>query len=328
MSQAADLASGKGHKDENFPVASFVLKPQHRAPIMAFYRFARVADDVADSATATPDQKVALLDAMGATLSGGIDDNPEALALRRALEPTGVPIVHGLELLRAFRQDATKTRYADWAELMDYCRYSASPVGRFVLDVHGESRELWDANDALCSALQVINHLQDCADDYRDLDRVYLGQDELAKAGIGVEALAADRGSPALLGVIRGMAARTGELLDRSRPFAAGIRDGRLAYEVALIQRLAESLTARLLRFDPLSERVHHRKLEVLGLAILAGADRLGGRGRTLDLPPQGEVRPKGGKGARRAPIDGRQPPSPASPVLPPVGGDHAEGAS
>jgi squalene synthase HpnC len=280
MSNAADLASGKGHKDENFPVASFVLKPQHRAPIMAFYRFARVADDVADSPTATSDQKLALLAAMGATLSGEDDANPEALGLRQAIGPRGLSPVHGLDLLKAFSQDAIKTRYANWAELMDYCRYSASPVGRFVLDVHGESRELWDANDALCNALQVINHLQDCADDYRQLDRVYIPEDELAVAGTSALALGETRASPALLGVIRDLARRTGELLDRSRPFAAGISDGRLAYEVALIQRLAESLVRRLLRFDPLSERVHHRPVEVLGLALLAGADRMSGRGR------------------------------------------------
>ena len=77
----------------------------------------------------------------------------------------------------------TKLRYANWNELLDYCRYSAMPVGRFVLDVHGESRDTWPANDALCAALQIINHLQDCAKDYRQLDRVYLPMDLLERAG-------------------------------------------------------------------------------------------------------------------------------------------------
>jgi phytoene/squalene synthetase len=163
---------------------------------------------------------------------------------------------------------------------MEYCRYSAMPVGRFVLDVHGESRGTWPASDALCAALQVINHLQDCAKDYRELDRVYLAQDELAAAGTGVEALAADHASPALRSVIVSMARRTQGLLDISRPFAAQIKDGRLAYEVALIQRLAEDLTARLITHDPLSQRVHHRPIEMAGLAILAAGDRIGGRGR------------------------------------------------
>ena len=144
----------------------------------------------------------------------------------------------------------------------------------------GESQALWPANDALCSALQVINHLQDCAKDYANIDRVYLPEAELKRAGTGVEALAAARASPELRAVISGLAGRTAELLDRSRPFAAGIRDGRLAYEVALIQRLAESLTDGLKTRDPLSERVHHRPWEVAGLAMLALIDRMTGRGR------------------------------------------------
>ncbi len=282
MSDAAQLQTGKGHKDENFPVASFILKPVHRAPILAFYRFARVADDVADHATASPEEKLRLLGAMGATLGGESDESPEALALRRVLAERGLSPVHGLDLLKAFTRDVTQRRYADWADLMDYCRYSASPVGRFVLDVHGESQDLWPANDALCSALQVINHLQDCAKDYAELDRVYLPEDALASAGTSAAALAAPRASPELRGVISGLARRTADLLDRSRPFAAGIGDGRLAYEVALIQRLAESLTTWLERRDPLSEQVHHRPWNVAGLAAVALADRVTGRGRKV----------------------------------------------
>ncbi len=280
MTAVDELASGKGHKDENFPVASFILRPRHRAVIMAFYRFARAADDVADNPHASPDQKIALLDAMGATLAGDDDGNPEAQALRTALQQRGLPAIHAQDLLRAFRQDAVQTRYADWRELMDYCRYSASPVGRFVLDVHGESPALWPMNDALCTALQVINHLQDCADDYRDIDRVYLPLDELARAGTGVDALTAERAPPPLRTVIAALAERTSRLLDQSRPFASGIRDGRLALEVAIIQRLAESLASRLQRHDPLSERVHHRPLEAIGQVALAIGDRLAGRAR------------------------------------------------
>ena len=281
MSTVEALGSGKGHKDENFPVASFILHPQHRAVIMAFYRFARAADDVADNAEAPADRKIALLDAMGATLAGAADDNPEALALRGALKDHALSSAHAQDLLRAFRQDAVKRRYADWPELMDYCRYSASPVGRFVLDVHGESDALWPMNDALCTALQVINHLQDCAEDYREIDRVYLPEDDLAHAGISVEALAANRASPPLRKVIMELAARTAGLLHESRPFASAIRDRRLALEVAIIQRLAESLTLRLMRKDPLCERVHHKPWEALGLLILAAADRMTGRGRS-----------------------------------------------
>jgi squalene synthase HpnC len=274
----SDLASGKGHKDENFPVASFIIKPRHRAAVMAFYRFARKADDIADHPSETAETKLALLERMRATLAGDSDADPEALALREAQDARGLSPQHGLDLLEAFRRDVTKTRYADWAELMDYCRYSAMPVGRFVLDVHEEDPALWPANDALCAALQVINHLQDCAKDYTALNRVYLPLDILAAEGCAVEDLTAPVAGPALRRVIAGLAAKTSVLLDQSRPFAAGIRDARLAYEVALIQRIAEDLTAKLMRRDPLSERVHHTKAELLGQLALAARDRLVGR--------------------------------------------------
>jgi squalene synthase HpnC len=274
---AADLAPRKDHKQENFPVASFVLRPAHRPPIMAFYRFARLADDISDHPTLPAAQKRIELEKMRASLAGESAVDPTSTELRHVLAERGVSDRHGLDLLVAFRQDVSKTRYADWAELMDYCRYSAMPVGRFVLDVHGESRATWPANDALCAALQVINHLQDCAKDLRELDRCYLSQDALAAAGATVDDVGRPSATPALRGVIVSMARKTGELLDVSRPFARQIKDARLAYEVALIQRLAEDLTARLIAHDPLSERVHHKPLEVLGLAIRAGLDQIGG---------------------------------------------------
>ena len=267
---AADLASGKGDRDENFPVASRLIAPRHRGAILAFYRFARTADDVADNAEASDDHKLALLETLRATLAGERDDNPQALALRRVQDDLGVSVQHGLDLLEAFRRDVTKLRYEDWAELMDYCRYSAAPVGRFVLDVHGESASTWPANDALCSALQVINHLQDCAKDYQALDRVYIPLDHLRAAGLGVEALASPKADPALKSVIADLAARTAVLLRQSAPFAGQVQDRRLRLNVAVIQRLAEDLNRRLGVRDPLSERVHHTKAEAAALALAA----------------------------------------------------------
>jgi len=277
---AAELASGKGHTDENFPVASFLIAPRHRPPILAFYRFARAADDVADNPAAPPEEKLAILADMQAALKGEGGASPEGAALRVALRDSGVTDQHALDLLEAFRRDVTKLRYADWDELMDYCRYSAAPVGRFVLDVHGESRDAWPANDALCSALQVINHLQDCGKDRRELDRVYIPLDGLEAAGETVEALDQPRASPALKALVGSLARRTEDLLAVSRPFAGQIRDGRLAYEVAIIQTLAESLTTGLCRRDPLSEKVHHSKPQMLGLALLAGLKLCAGRFR------------------------------------------------
>jgi squalene synthase HpnC len=266
----ADLSSGKRSGDENFPVASFLIHPRHRDVILAFYRFARAADDVADHPDASADEKLRLLDQMRQTLLGNADTSPEATALRTMLDSRKLTPQHALDLLEAFSRDATKLRYRDWDDLMDYCRVSAMPVGRFVLDVHGESRSTWAASDALCAALQIINHLQDCAKDYRDLDRVYIPLDAFSAAGISPDALSQARASPALLGIIADMARRTWELLVRSAPFSGQIRNSRLACEVSIIQALAEDLDRRLMHRDPLSERVHHRKTDVLMRAIPA----------------------------------------------------------
>jgi squalene synthase HpnC len=267
VTDASAFASGKGHRDENFPVASWLVRRPLRAPILAFYRFVRAADDVADHPTASAEHKLDQLARMEATLRGEGAGNAEGVALRAVLQERNVTDQHALDLLEAFRRDVTKRRYADWAELMDYCRYSAAPVGRFVLDVHGESTALWPANDALCTALQVINHLQDCAKDHRMLDRVYMPLDTLVVHGATVDAFAATRASPALLQSIQALAHRTAGLLEQSRSFPHAISDRRLALEVGAIQALAESLAFRLTRRDPLSQRVHHHPAAAAALS-------------------------------------------------------------
>jgi squalene synthase HpnC len=267
------LQSGKGHRDENFPVASFLIAPRHRPAVMAFYHFVRFADDIADHASALPDEKLRLLEEMRATLVGESDASPEGMNLREVLAKQNLSPVHALDLLEAFRRDVTKLRYRDWDDLLDYCRYSAMPVGRFVLDVHGESRDTWPANDALCAALQIINHLQDCAKDYRELNRVYIPEDILAAAGTNAAALDAHAASPALKSVIGGLARKNSELLQKSKGFGRQLQGVRLALEVDLIQTLAEDLNAKLTRRDPLSQPVHHSKTAAaaLFLAMLPG---------------------------------------------------------
>jgi squalene synthase HpnC len=283
----AALRSGKGHRDENFPVASHLIAPRHRAPILAFYEFVRTADDIADHATLSAAEKLAHLDALEQGLLGRNDDVPEAVALRTILRERNLSPKHAQDLLTAFRTDVTKLRYRDWDDLMNYCSYSAMPVGRFVCDVHGESRSVWPANDALCAALQIINHLQDCAADFRNLDRVYVPLDALAASGAGVADLAAKAASPALRQTLRALAGRTGKLLDESAPFSREIADFRLATEVAVIQSLARRLVGLLTARDPLSERVH---LSAPGVALCALAGVVTGTFQRL-----GRARPLAG---------------------------------
>ena len=272
---ALDVAATKDGGGENFPVASWLIAPAHRASVMAFYGFARAADDIADSAVLVADEKLRRLDLFEATLLGRSEAATSALPLRAALARTGVTPRHALDLLTAFRMDATKLRYATFDELLHYCRYSAAPVGRFVLDVHGESEATWPANDALCSALQIINHLQDCGKDYRALDRIYLPQDRLAAHGAGAEALAVDPASPALRAVLREVAERNAALVRHGATFSPQVQDWRLRLETAVIARLATKLNGWLLTRDPLSEPVHLSKAGALWQAVLGAAGSL-----------------------------------------------------
>ena len=277
MTNATVFRSGKTHRDENFPVASWLIHPRHRALILAFYEFVRSADDIADHPSFSAQEKLNLLDRMEADLLGVSDDSAQTVALRRALAERGLSAHHAQDLLKAFRLDASKRRYRNWDDLMGYCAYSAMPVGRFVLDVHGESRNTWFASDAICAALQIINHLQDCAADYRNLDRAYVPLDALAACGLGVEALGAAKASPELRRCIAGLAKRTEALLREGDALPVLVEDLRLGLEISVIQTLARRLTRMLARRDPLSERVHLGKLGVAGFtffAVLKGATR------------------------------------------------------
>jgi squalene synthase HpnC len=275
---AAQLRSGKGAGDENFPVASWLVAPQHRRPIMAFYEFVRIADDVADHPTLAPDEKLAHLERMEQSLLGRDDGNAAGIVLRAALAERNLSPQHAQDLLHAFRQDATKLRYKDWDDLIDYCRYSAMPVGRFVLDVHGESHATWPASDNVCAVLQIINHLQDCVKDRRALDRTYIPLDALAATGARVEDLDAPRSTPQLLACLHGLAQRTGVMLEEGAALPAQINDRRLSLEIAAIVNLARHFVRLLREKDPLSENVRLGKMGVAGFGLLGVVKGLFGR--------------------------------------------------
>ena len=268
MTSASELRSGKSHRDENFPVASWIIHPRHRALILAFYNFVRTADDIADHATLEADKKLSYLDLLEAELLGQGDTQPEAVSLRQALAERSMPPRHALDVLIAFRMDVTKLRYENWDEVIHYCRYSAMPVGRFMLDVHGESTSSWAASDALCAGLQINNHLQDCGKDFRDLNRVYLPRDALAAAGASVEELGRERASAPLLQCLHALAVRTELLLHESKSLSAEVRDFRLGCEISVIQAFADKIVGLLKVRDPLSERVHLSPLELLAQSL------------------------------------------------------------
>jgi len=263
--------SGKDRGDENFPVGSVLISRKLRPHVHAFYAFARNADDIADSPLLTPEDKLARLDVMEEVLVGRRDvGSPSALSLRASLATTGVTQRHALDLLVAFRRDATKNRYETWQELVDYCRFSAMPVGRYVLDLHGEGRAPHGGSDALCAALQILNHLQDCAKDLAELDRCYLPREMLEEYGATMD----DLRGPA---ETRGLRRVFDELLRRCQDFnnvgAALPRNTqqlRLRLETGIILGLSRSLVTNLRENDPIRTRVKLGKFDVVTSALAA----------------------------------------------------------
>ncbi|HYZ22199.1 MAG TPA: squalene synthase HpnC [Rhodopila sp.] len=262
--------SGKDRADENFPVGSHLIAPRFREPIHRYYAFARNADDISDSPLLPADDKLFRLDVMEDVLLGRRDSgSPAAAALRDSLARTGVTPRHATDLLIAFRQDVTKHRYGTIEELYDYCRYSANPVGRYVLDVHGESHHTHAPSDALCTSLQVLNHMQDCGRDLAQLDRCYLPQTLLDHFGAAVADLARPQQTPALRRVLDALLNEVNRLNRAAADLPRTVRDRRLRIETALIVQLARRLARRLARQDPLARRVKLRKSDAV-LSIVA----------------------------------------------------------
>ncbi len=280
-----ETPTGKGAGDENFPVGSFLISAPLRPAVATYYAFARAIDDIADNPGLTAKDKLDRLKRMNDALNGR-DTDPgveKAVRLREVLLERDIPLRHAGDLISAFRQDAVKARYRTWDELIDYCNRSAAPVGRFLVDLHGEGPEAYPAADALSNALQVLNHLQDCVEDYRSLDRVYLPQDWLDQEGITEAALLAPKASPELRRVIDFCLDGCETLIDQARPLRRAIADRRFAMEAATIVSLADRLRYLLRTGDPIRHRVALSKADfaVCGLrGVLAAVLGSGPKGK------------------------------------------------
>jgi phytoene synthase len=252
-SVAASATPTRDHDSENFPTASLMLAKPLRAQVMGFYRFVRTADDIADSPALPAGEKLARLDAMERAL----DDPATAMPEARRLHALGVGTAEARLMLSAFRQDATCTRYADWAALEDYCRRSADPVGRMLLRLHGggDNAAANAAADALCTALQLLNHLQDLVPDRAALDRIYLPEPWMALAG-GTEAFFAPANTARRREVLDAALDRIEALLDRASALPRLLRARRLAWQSTVTIALARRLLARLRAADPVLGRV------------------------------------------------------------------------
>ncbi|MDQ1080568.1 squalene/phytoene synthase family protein [Pseudoroseomonas cervicalis] len=246
----APVAATRSPTTENFPVASWLIARPLRRRILSFYHFVRLADDIADHPALPPAARLARLEALEAALADPATTLPEA----RALQEAGDGLAEARTMLSAFRQDAELARLPDWASLEDYCRRSAVPVGRLLLRLHGEvDAEAQASADALCIALQILNHIQDMGEDLRRLDRLYLPQDWLAEAG-GETRFLAD--PEARAPVLETALDRVEALLDRAALLPRRVLSRRLGLEAAVTWALARRLLARLRGADPLAGRV------------------------------------------------------------------------
>ncbi len=266
--QRTDKGASKEASDENFPVGSFLIAKELRPHVAAYYNFARDIDDIADDPDTPADQKIDRLKAMDEALATGEGEGEPTLAkahiLRATMLERDINLAHGRNLIVAFIQDCEKNRYNTWAQLMGYCINSASPVGRFLLELHGEDPAHFRQSDALCNALQVINHLQDCKKDFVDLDRSYLPGMWLRAAGEKPESVTADAASPALRSVIDKCLAATRDLLEEARLLPGLLYSRRLAMETAVIVDIAYKLVEELENRDPVAKRVELSKVQYI----------------------------------------------------------------
>lgn len=290
---SVESPSGKDAGYENFPVGSWLLPRHLRSHILTFYDFARAIDDIADSPTLTSDEKLRRLGEFENVLQSGepLPGYEKAACLNTSLMQTKVTNRHARDLVWAFRQDSVTNRCENWDDLMAYCSLSAAPVGRYLLDLHGvgEEKELYRYSDALCCALQVINHVQDCVDDFVSLDRVYLPLDWIREEDADVTMLRESACTVSLRRVLDRALDGTEDLLRKSAPLAGQLRlDNshrradvhRLAFETAVIQRIATVLSKRLRTKDPVAKRVSLGKIAYVFCGVLGVADMWFSRGK------------------------------------------------
>lgn len=223
---------------ENFPVASVFLPKRLREPISVIYAFARTADDFADEGDLAPEVRLAKLDAYVAGLdaikNGSAIDDPVFIALKDVMSRHALPAQLFYDLLTAFRMDVTKQRYANYDEVLYYCRHSANPVGRLLLHLYDLATPVNLAHsDAICSALQLINFWQDIGQDYHENNRIYLPQDEMARYDVTEDHLRQSRTDAAMRSLMAMQIERTRCLMLSGAPLGR-VLPGRMGFELRL----------------------------------------------------------------------------------------------
>jgi len=242
---------------ENFPVASRVLPRRLRNPVAVIYVFARRADDHADEGDHPPAERLARLDAMAQafdqTVIGRAPPDPLWEALADAIPRYQLPLAPFRDLLSAFRQDVTCDRYATFNEVRDYCRRSANPIGRLLLHLNGTANAINRADaDRICTALQLINFLQDLSQDFIDRGRLYIPQADLTRFGVAETELASGQPCPAVEALLATQIERAADWLYAGRELPARL-PGRFGLEIKLIVRGGWRIIERLRAAKPVA---------------------------------------------------------------------------
>ena len=246
-------------REDRFLLGSRSIRRDLRRHVRVLADFVHGARVLADDHGTSVDTRQDWFDAMDADLTGGDESDDEAgpaQRMRKTCEETGVPIDHGRHLLQAFSKRAAGRAMSSWGELLTTCQFSAAPIGRFLLDLHGEGKGAYRPAEALCTAQQVLVHLQTCGEDYRRHGRVVLPSDWLRQAGAQVEELGARSTSHGVRIVMDRMLDRVGRLLAAAEPLPELIADPGLRRELTVAHAEAEHLARKLRRHDPLRRRV------------------------------------------------------------------------
>ncbi len=252
------MSSQEGPADKNYPFATYLLAADKRPHVAALYAFARVGDNIVDDPELDTEEKLLRIEAMERGLSGSTNGStkatvPEAaLRMHDSLQKSGVSDECCHKLLAAFRQDTVNAPCQSWQDLLDYCALAAVPIGRYLIELHNLDSRRWAFADPFCHALQILNCVQGCGDDWRSLHRLYLPETWLTEAGETPESLAATSASPALRSVID-------RCLDGVDDFIHAARQGRryatgtLGLEAGGMLGITGALATHLRNHDPLA---------------------------------------------------------------------------
>ena len=265
------LISKKTLNDENFPVSSFLIDSKHSKHIKNFYQFARISDDIADNNTLDAQEKLRILELFDRLIfERKITDFCFINNLIETLNSQNLSSDNPRKLLKAFIMDASKLRYKNWSELIHYCNHSASPVGRFVVDLHMKNlkkafkEKIYLGTDNLCNCLQILNHLQDLKDDFIRLNRIYLPMNYIKTEKIKIECLRNEFSNEGLSEVKLKCLEKVSFLLKESKKYLLLIDNKRLLAETLVIYAIAKKLTDLIAKKDPLKKKIKLSRIDLI----------------------------------------------------------------